>query len=155
MLRPALFAASLAIAAPVAAAPAEPFLAKAAQGDMAEVEMGKLAQAHGQSAAVKAYGETLVTDHGGHRSKVVALATAKGVDVPDSVSAEQKTAYDHLAGLTGAAFDKAFKQHMVADHQNDIALYRTAAAGKDAEVAALARQTLPVLEKHLTLARQL
>lgn len=132
-----------------------PFLAEAAQGDQAEVEMGKLAQTHGLSAKVRGYGETLVTDHGGHRPKVVALAKAKGVKVPTAVNAEQKAAFLHLSQMQGAAFDTAFKAHMIEDHQKDIAKYRAQLTSADADTAALARETLPVLERHLELARAL
>lgn len=144
-----------AFAIATAASAATPFLAKAAQGDQAEVELGQLAQDHAASAAVKSYGATLVQDHGSHREKVTSLAATKGVTVPAGLDAEATKAKTHLASLSGAAFDKAFKAHMVADHKKDIALYRTASRGSDAEVAAMARQTLPVLEKHLAMAQKL
>jgi putative membrane protein len=132
-----------------------PFLAKAAQGDMAEVEMGRLAQSKAKADAVKQYGKMLETDHGAHRGKVVALAKTEGVTVPASVSAEQKAAHDHMATLAGGDFDTAFKAHMIDDHKKDIADYKAQSSAKDAKVAALAKETLPVLQKHLASAEKL
>lgn len=60
------------------------------------------------------------------------------------------------AARTGAAFDKAFAMHMVADHQKDIAKYQAEADSKDpASLIALARKTVPVLKKHLAAAQAL
>lgn len=140
---------------PATAADQQPFLAKAAQGDMAEIEMGKLVQSKAVPANYKAYGKTLVTDHGAHRTKVVALAKAEGVAVPAAVSPEQKAEYDHLASLNGDAFETAFKQHMVAAHRKNIETYKAQLSNPDARIAALAKQTLPTLDKHLAAAQAL
>lgn len=153
MLRTAVLAAAFALA--TAASPDMPFLAKAAEGDLAEVKASQLAQNRAASPAVKEYAAMMIADHGNHRPQVAALAKAKGVTVPQDVSPEHKAVHDRLAALNGAAFDRAFKAAMVADHQKTIALYREGAKDSDAEVAALARQTLPVLEQHLAAARQL
>jgi putative membrane protein len=145
-----------ALALATAASAQQPdFLATAAQGDMAEVQMGKLAQTQGKSSAVKSYGKMLATDHGAHAEKVAALAKTRHVTLPTTVSAAQKADYDHMASLRGADFDTAFKGHMIADHKKDIALYKTQTSANDAAVAALAKTTLPVLEKHLASAEKL
>jgi putative membrane protein len=77
-----------------------------------------------------------------------------GVKTPQASNAAQKQAYDRMAKMTGAAFDKAFAQHMVADHKKDIAEYRT--EGKRSDVAGkYAADTLPTLQKHLETAQSL
>lgn len=149
-----VFAATL-LAASAGMAQQPPFLAKAAQGDMAEVDMGYLAQSHGTTANVRAYGKMLVDDHGAHREKIVKIAEARKITVPAAVSAGQKVAHDQMAEIKGADFDAAFKAHMIEDHQKDIAEYKAQLAGGDAQVAALAKETLPVLEKHLAAAEKL
>ncbi|HXZ46458.1 MAG TPA: DUF4142 domain-containing protein, partial [Pseudolabrys sp.] len=42
------------------------FIKEAIQGDIAEIDVGKLAQEKGQNDAVKQYGAMLVKDHGAH-----------------------------------------------------------------------------------------
>ena len=62
---------------------------------------------------------------------------------------------DHLAKLNGAAFDKAYMQHMVTDHTKDVqAFEHEAKMGKDPDVKAWAGQVLPTLEDHLKQAKQ-
>jgi putative membrane protein len=130
------------------------FLIKAIEGNFAEVQMGELAQKNGQSAEVKSFGEMLRTDHSAANEKAMAAAKELGVKAPDAPSAAQKRAYDKMAKMTGAAFDKAFAQDMVADHKKDIAEYQTEAKKSDA-AGQYAMNALPTLQKHLETAQSL
>ena len=47
-----------------------------------------------------------------------------------------------MAKLNGAAFDKAFAEHMVKDHKKDIAAYQKASRKQDA-AGRYAQSTLP------------
>jgi len=56
----------------------------------------------------------------------------------------------------GAAFDTAFKNKMVADHQKVIKLFtQESTGGKDPDLKAFATKTLPTLQHHLEMAKQL
>src|ERR1700755_2639373 len=50
------------------------FLRNAIRGDIAEIQMGTLAQQKSQDADVKALGQVLVADHGQARTKAEAIA---------------------------------------------------------------------------------
>ena len=53
-------------------------------------------------------------------------------------------------------FDRAFAKEAVRDHEKDISKYRKEAKnGKNEEVKQYAAETLPTLEEHLKLARDL
>jgi len=69
-------------------------------------------------------------------------------------SPKQKADYDKMAKAQGAAFDKAFAEHMVMDHKKDISDYKRA-ANKNDEAGQYAKESLPVLEKHLQTAESL
>lgn len=56
------------------------FYKKAAEGGMAEVELGKLAQDKSPTASVKEFGAMMVKDHSAANDKLKAVAAAKGVD---------------------------------------------------------------------------
>jgi putative membrane protein len=131
------------------------FVGEAMKGDNGEVAIGNLAAAQAGSQAAKDFGKTLATDHGAHKAKLAALASTNGIAVSDEPSDEGKANLDKLKGLSGAAFDKAFKQAMIEDHQKDIAKYEKQAASGDAQTAALAKETLPTLRKHLEMAKKL
>lgn len=130
--------------------PDESFFETAAQGGLAEVEMGKLAQEKGQSKAVKDFGAMMVKDHTAANEKLKALAAKKGVDLPKSPSVAQMATKTKLQVLTGETFDKSYVKTMVDDHEEDIkAFEKEANGGKDPEAKALAAATLPTLRMHL------
>ncbi len=149
-----LFAALLLAATPLAAAE-PPLLAKVAQDDLAAVEMGHLAEAQGLSARVRTFGRMLATDLGRHHDDVAALARARRIKMPPAPSDAQKADCAFMAQMKGAAFDEAFKARIIANHEKGIADYRALAASGDTELAVLAEQTLPVLERHLAEAAKL
>jgi putative membrane protein len=130
------------------------FLVKAIQGNFAEVQMGELAQKNGQSADLKSFGQMLQTDHSAANEKAMDAARELGVKAPTGPSAAQKQAHDKMAKMTGAAFDKAFAQHMVADHKKDIAEYQAEAKRTDA-AGKYAADAIPTLQKHLETAQSL
>jgi putative membrane protein len=130
------------------------FLTEAIQGDVAEVNMGKLAQQKGQGDDVKQYGQMLQQDHGEHLQKAQQMAQQLGVTPPNSPNTKQQETYAKLEKLSGAAFDREFKQAMVKDHAEDIAKYKKEARSKG-PLAEFAQQTVPTLEKHLQHAQAL
>ena len=132
----------------------ETFLKKAIEGNFAEVSMGELAQKNGQSEDVKSYGKMLSTDHSAANQKAMDAAKGLGMDPPTGPNAKQKADYDKMSKMSGAAFDKMFATHMVADHQKDIAEYKKAAKNKDAGGEYAAGQ-IDTLQKHLDTAKSL
>ena len=157
----ATLAAALAVAVFATAVPAtaqdksrQQFLTKAIEGNLAEVQMGELAQKNGQNADVKSFGQMLQQDHSAANQKAMDAAKKLGVNVPAAPNAKQKADYDKMAKLQGAAFDKAFAQHMVMDHKKDIAEYKKASTKGD-DAGQYAKDSLPVLEKHLQTAQSL
>ncbi len=141
---------------PALAAPDARFLTEAMKGDNAEVAMGRMAIAKGQSTKVKDFGRMLVADHGAHKDKLVKLGSSMRVAATDDLMPDAAKARDMLGGMNGAAFDAAFKKHMVEDHKKDIAKYEAQArSGQSAGVRNLARQTVPTLRKHLATAQGL
>lgn len=130
------------------------FMNAAIQGDLAEVQMGKLAEEKGQGDSVKQYGKMLEQDHSEHLQKAQQLADKNGLKAPTEPNAKQRRAYEKLSGLSGGKFDAAFARDMVSDHQKDISKYRKEANSKS-DLADFAKQTVPVLQKHLQAAEAL
>ncbi|HET7166176.1 MAG TPA: DUF4142 domain-containing protein [Pseudolabrys sp.] len=130
------------------------FIKAAIQGDIAEVDVGNLAQEKGQSDAVKQYGAMLVKEHGEHKSKAEQVAGQLGVEPPTGSSLMQKATYAKLKLLSGTSFDKSFAKSMVKDHQEDIKEYKKESSKKDA-AGQLAQETLPTLQHHLKAAQSL
>jgi len=132
------------------------FLKEAAQGGLAEVQMGRLAAQKGQSQEVRQLGQKLVQDHSKANQELKLLAAQKNITLPQEIPTEHQAALSHLKSLEGSEFDKAFKQHAVEDHQKDIQKFQTASqTAADTDVKAFAQKTLPVLQQHLKMAQDI
>jgi putative membrane protein len=159
MKRPSLFVAlMLPVAAVFAAAGAtdQNFVEEAAQGGIAEVELGRLAAQKGGSEHVRSFGQQMVTDHEPNNQKLKTLAMGKGLKVPSETDVLHRGMKKKLEGLSGAEFDKMYLQGQVADHEKMVTLMkRTSESASDPELKAFAAQTLPVVQKHLDMAKQM
>ncbi len=132
------------------------FAKKAAQGGMAEVKLGQLAQEKGTSDSVKKFGQRMVEDHTKAGDELKRAAAHENITLPDDINAKDKATYDSLSKLSGAAFDRAYARDMVRDHEEDIADFnREANGGKNAAIKDFATQTLPTLQDHLKEAKEM
>lgn len=132
-----------------------PFAREAAIGGMSEVELGRLAAEKATDPAVKAFGQQMVDDHTKANADLRAIAAQAGVSLPDSVGSKQKKTFDKLSALSGAAFDRAYIDDMVADHKEDVAAFEKAARfSGDSPFKKFAADKLPTLREHLKMAEE-
>lgn len=131
------------------------FIEKAAEGGLAEVQLGKLAQQKGQSEAVKEFGRRMVEDHGKANQELKQIAAQKGVNVPQQLAPEAQRELDRLSRLSGAEFDRAYLDSMVKDHDKDLTEFkREAEQSNDPELKKFASRTASVVETHDDLAHK-
>jgi putative membrane protein len=155
MFRKLLFTAALVASSTAVAAPPAKFLTDAMKGDNSEVRLGQLISRAGASYSVRDFGNTLVTDHSQAKSQVVDLARQIHVRPTNAIMPEARSEEAKLRHLRGPAFDREVRRYMINDHRKDIAKFRAQARSGDRRTADLARQQLPVLEKHLRIAESL
>jgi len=131
------------------------FVRDAAQGGMAEVELGKLATEKASSDDVKKFGQRMVDDHTKAADQLKQVASSEGIQLPRGLSAKDKMTEERLSKLSGEQFDKAYMADMVKDHTQDVTEFQHEShSGKDAAVKNFASQTLPTLEDHLKQAKR-
>lgn len=132
------------------------FMMKAADGGMTEVELGKLAQGKAKNQSVKDFGSMMVRDHSTANDKMKTLASQRNVKLPDSMSTAHTNKKNELTKKDGAAFDKAYMDAMVKDHQEVISLFEKAADNsKDNDVKNFINNTLPTIRQHLDSAKSI
>jgi putative membrane protein len=132
------------------------FAKEAAQGGMAEVKLGQLAQEKGSNDSVKNFGKRMVDDHSKAGDKLKEVASRENITLPTDISAKDQATYDRLSKLNGAAFDRAYARDMVKDHETDVAAFQKEAnAGKDDSLKGFASETLPTLQDHLKQAKEM
>jgi len=125
--------------------------------NMAEIEMGKLAQSKSQNPEVKTYAQQMIDDHTKALQEVQTVAQAKGVTLPTELDAKHKAMSAKLEKLSGDAFDREYmKVGGLASHKEAHALLqKNQKAAKDPEVKGLATKMLPTVEQHLKAAQQM
>jgi putative membrane protein len=132
------------------------FMKHAAADGLAEIQMGKLALQKSSSEDVKKFASRIVADHTKANEDLKTVAQAHQVILPAAPGEEAQHMAATLQARDGASFDAAWANAMVQDHQKAVASFSTAAGDADAaDVKAFAKRTLPTLEAHLELARQL
>lgn len=149
------FAIGCAIASSAAAQSDKQFLSELIKGDNAEISLGHLAADKGGSDGVRAFGQVLATDQSQGKKEAATLAADLDVKVTDGAGEEARQEIGKLQGLIGTEFDKEFVRYMISEHEKDIAAFEAKAGEGNRPASALARKTLPVLQKHLQLAQSL
>jgi putative membrane protein len=131
------------------------FARSAAEGGVAEVKLGQLAEEKGSSQEVKDFGKRMVADHTKIDDQLQKDAAKEKVTLPNTMSKRDQETYDRLSKLSGKAFDRAYARDMVRDHRADIAAFKNESKdGQQQWTKQFASQTLPTLQDHLRLAEK-
>lgn len=122
--------------------------------DRMEVQTAEVALRSAKSPAVKNLAQMIRSDHQANLQQSEQLSNNLDVKPipPNNAAAQQSAAVDSLNALSGAAFDSAYVQMMIDDHQKNIDALK-AAEPTNGQVKGFVDQTLPVLQKHLKAAK--
>jgi putative membrane protein len=127
-----------------------------------DIDAGKLAASKSKNAAVKAFGQQMVTDHTGVNKSATELVTKLKVTPQDNPTSQSlksggEANVANLQSLDGAAFDKAYIDHEVAYHEQVLdALDKTLIpSASNAELKALLVKVRPAFVAHLEHAKKL
>jgi putative membrane protein len=132
------------------------FAHEATLGGMAEVNAGKLAARKAQSQQVKDFANRMVSDHGAAGNRLAALIKSSKLGRPADLDKDHKVMLDQLGKVDGRAFDAAYIRGQVADHQRTAQLYEWIIDnGQDSRLVSYAMETLPVVFRHLEMAKAL
>ncbi|MBW8785574.1 MAG: DUF4142 domain-containing protein [Novosphingobium sp.] len=131
------------------------FAQTAASSDAFEIASSKPAQALGKSNAVKAFAAMMIADHTKSTDQLKAAAAKAGVTVTSELTSQQQADMSDLMNA-GAAFDRIYGRKQLVAHVNALAgLRKYAAAGDSPPLKEFAAAAIPVVERHLSAARQL
>ena len=144
------------LAAPAWAVPDVHFMKAAAQGGMAEVALGRVAERNGSNPNVKQFGRQMVIDHSQANHELKMIAMKQGVALPKGLGPKNEALKAKLSRLHGAAFDRAYVKAMVADHEEDtMAFSKESKQGRNPQVKTFAAKYLPVVQGHLMMAQDM
>ena len=141
---------------PVASTQDAHFVWAASATNHAEIALGKLAQDRGQSPNEQNFGRMLQADHTNSEQTLSAIAEPLMLKTSPGLNPMQTSLLQHLQTVPDDQFDTAFNHAMIRGHEHAIAQFRKeAATGQNPQLRDFARQSLPVLERHLRMAEQL
>ena len=128
----------------------------AAESGLAEVKMGRLAEEKSTVQVVKDFGKRMITDHGKAYDELKAAAAKEKITLPSIMSIKDQEEYTQLSKLGGEAFDRGYARDMVSVHTANMAVFNyEARVGREGPIQSFASQTMPALEEHLNLAREM
>lgn len=127
------------------------FMTQAAQVNLAEITIGKLALQKATTPQVRSLAQETLNDHQNAQGKLEQLAGQKGVTLPSSPNAEQQNIGKQLESASGAMFDTTYLQAQISGHQEASTQTRAEiTSGRDPDVQAYAKDFLPAVLKHLS-----
>jgi putative membrane protein len=154
------------------------FVVTMAAHGIAEVDLGRVATQRASTPEVKRFGQDMVTDHERSGADLKTLAEHLGITVPAQPDEAHRTLADQLSKMSGRGFDQAYVKAMVTGHQETLDLLTafggermgltggggkqpggqataTGAATAQQPVSEWAAKTIPIIQAHLTRAREL
>lgn len=132
----------------------EEWLKTSAQGDVFEINGGKIALRKSHNAAVRKLARTLVSDHTKSLSDAKKVASKYGISLETTPTPSEQWELQVVSTMRGKAFNRWYSSLEVKDHQQDI--QETSAErdkGSNPDIRSQAIQDLPMLDKHLSLAK--
>jgi putative membrane protein len=134
---------------------AQQFVDAAAGSDAYEVEAGRMASEMGTAESVKSFGAMMVEGHTKTTQDLTAAAGQASTTVSPAMNAKQQADIEALRNA-GDAFDATYAAQQVAAHQTTLSMMRDYASSGDSQpLRDFATATAPVVEEHLTMAREL
>lgn len=132
------------------------FLRKAAEGGLAQVELGKLASTRASSPDIKEFGQKVADDHTKLNDSMAEVADAIGMRFPKKLNKTDQAQYDRLNSLSGEAFDKEYLACIVKDHHEDLRAFRfESQTTSDPQLKAAVDKGAKVIHEHLVMANKL
>jgi putative membrane protein len=147
---------SSAPSAPNVSAADRRFVQMAAESGISEVQASQLAESKSESSAVKDFAARMISDHSKANQQLMQIAGTRNISIPSGPDTADTVTLQKLQALSGTQFNHWYIRTQVQDHVKAVALFKTEAAnGMDPQLKQFAQQTLPILQMHLKMARNL
>lgn len=131
------------------------FIQAAAQGNIAMIDMAKVAEHRARNSKVKQLAQMIQRDHTRANQKLQKIAAKDGVAMTSKLPDPLQDQLKQLKHAKGAQFDRLYVKDMLRDHQKEIAKFqRDAQQLQQIRLRDYALSCVPVMRKHLRHAEQ-
>jgi putative membrane protein len=133
------------------------YVARAGAADLYEIQSSQLAAARARRPQVRDFAQMLVTDHTRTTQLVTQAAQDDGLrPPPPALEPAQRTMLRQLERARPADFERLYLSQQITAHQQALALHRNQArSGDGGALRRVAASAVPIVQGHLTRARQL
>ena len=132
------------------------FLRRAHAVTTAQLKLSELARVQGVDSEVRNLAERMLGDNNRNYDQLLALAKAKGVDLPTALEGSYQLQLDDLKNKTGTDFDRAFVDASRSNHAAMLGLFQTTArTANDPEIRKFAAERASSVQAYLDRAEQL
>jgi len=130
------------------------FLKKAAEINLTEIQLGKVAERMSSDPNIKKIATMIVKDHSEANRNLERLAASKGVTLPTEPSMMDRHSISSIEKEQGDKFNKEFLSFNTKGHEKAIALFeKESARTQDPDIKAWAQKMVPALKEHLAMAQ--
>ncbi len=131
------------------------FLVDAAEMNLEEISLGKLAQQKGSMVQVIQPGKSMEESHTKMLNDLTGLAKRENVSIPTSPTEDGQESYNKLNKKSDNEFAKEYSDLMVKNHKDAVELFEKASTEcSDADIKAWAVSYIPTLKSHLEMAQE-
>lgn len=128
------------------------FITTIAQACLAEIKIGTMAKQKGKDKRIKNFGAMMVKDLTKGKGRLIALAKAKKIALPDSISIEARQSIADLDKKAGRDFDTSYLDKTREDYKRALDLFTTTSkTAYDPQIKAFATQNILTIQRHLDL----
>jgi putative membrane protein len=132
------------------------FIQEAMADNFMVVRMGQLAENRATNSATRQFGQRMVTDHEQMQNQWVAMTSRNGMPMKPGMGRLHRVKEDRLKKASANEFDRLFLDMMVKEHQERVGYYsKEGRSAHSAQVRQVVDYSLPILQQHLTMAKQL
>ncbi|MCC8426737.1 DUF4142 domain-containing protein [Mucilaginibacter sp. UR6-11] len=125
------------------------FIKQGLEAGQTEIKASKIAEVNSKNSRIINFAKMMITDHALAGDELEKIAINNRIRGGDSISTDHQQFIGNITALKGKAFDKAYIEMMVTEHQNAIKLFTTASNDRIDEVQRFAKKTLITLKTHL------
>ena len=133
------------------------FATAATQSDQFEIVEAQTVLAQSADMRIRAFAQEMMDDHTATSRRLRQAMISSGMTaLPTGLSGDQQKMLGALQSLRGSDFDRTYAKQQVLAHDQALVVERSYATdGSDAQLRSAAQSAVPVIERHLDMARQM
>jgi putative membrane protein len=126
------------------------------EGNLAEIDMAKLAIQRSQDQNIRNFAQKMITDHTAANGTLMPIAQGQEIAMPTALSPAHQAMLEQLSNLNGVAFDTTYINMMIQAHGETLAAMNSQLTkGQSQVINVWVQNTRPVVQQHLQIAEQI